>query len=166
MKMVKMIVVTGLPGTGKTTFAQALATEIKATHLNTDIIRDALGKRGQYDTATKAFVYENMLQQAETALHNGVDVIIDGTFYQQTWRKAFVQLAKKQQAAIYWIEIKADEALVRTRVSRPRPHSEADYAVYLKIKAAYEPIDMPCLELWSDRENLNDMIARAKIYVQ
>lgn len=38
-----LIIVTGLPGTGKTTFAEAFAQKGHFIHLNSDLIREALG---------------------------------------------------------------------------------------------------------------------------
>ena len=44
-----LLVVFGLPGTGKTTFARALAARLGLPHFNTDIIRAELGRKQQYE---------------------------------------------------------------------------------------------------------------------
>ncbi|MBK7872820.1 MAG: ATP-binding protein [Saprospiraceae bacterium] len=161
----KIIMIIGLPGTGKTTFAQLLAKSLDAVHINTDIIRDAMGKRGQYDAITKSSIYEELLNQTEASLQNQKNVIVDGTFYQKKLRTPYYKLAKKYHIPIFWMEIKANEALIRTRVSKRRAYSEADFEVYLKIKSQYEPLEAPSLELWSDQFELSEMVEQAKNYV-
>ncbi|MDX1940683.1 MAG: ATP-binding protein [Saprospiraceae bacterium] len=161
----KIIMIIGLPGTGKTTFAESLAKSLGAVHLNTDIIRDTMGKRGQYDLTTKTSIYEELLKLTEEHLQNKRSVAVDGTFYQKKLRIPFDELAKKYQIPIFWMEIRANEDIIRTRVNKRRAYSEADFEVYLKIKSQYEPLEAPNLELWSDQLELSDMVEQAKNYV-
>lgn len=158
--------ITGLPGTGKSTFATALAQAIGGKHLNTDIIREALGKRGQYDLDTKAAIYAEMLRQTAQLLENKEDVVVDGTFYQKKLRQPFLAVAQKYGANVHWMEISADESIVRTRVNCRRTHSEADFAVYLKIKSQYENLDAPHLDLRSDYLSVAEMVEQAKTYLE
>lgn len=162
----KIIMVTGLPGTGKSTFAHALALAIDARHLNTDIIRDALGKRGQYDAETKTAIYAEMLRQTSLALNRGENVVIDGTFYQQKLRLPYIAMAKKYATHIHWLEISADEQVIRARVNQRRTFSEADFEVYLKIKSEYENLDAPHLDLRSDLLGIPEMVEKARIYLE
>jgi len=162
----KMILITGLPGTGKSTFAKALAEATDAKHLNTDIIRDALGKRGQYDADTKAAIYAEMLRQTAQLLENGANVIVDGTFYQKKLRQPYLALAKKYGITIHWIEISAAEEVVRHRVSCCRDYSEADFDVYLKVKSQYEGLDAPHLALRSDQLSVPEMVEKTSIYLE
>ena len=89
--------ITGLPGTGKSTLAAALAAELGARHLNTDMIREEIGKKGQYDPETKAAIYRTMMHRAEQELRQGRDVVIDGTFYSEELRELFRKLARRRQ---------------------------------------------------------------------
>jgi predicted kinase len=162
----KIIMVIGLPGTGKSTFAHALAVAIGGRHLNTDIIRDALGKRGQYDSETKAGIYAEMLRQTSIALSRGENVVIDGTFYQQKLRLPYIAIAKKYEVPIYWMEIGADEQIIRSRVNQRRIFSEADFEVYLKIKSEYEHLDAPHLDLRSDLLGIPEMVEKARTYLE
>ena len=96
-----LIMITGLPGTGKTTYAQTLATSIKGRHFNTDIIRDQLGLRGQYDEASKKKVYESLFRQSRNYLEENLPVIVDGTFYKKELRQPFIELAEDLGCPIF-----------------------------------------------------------------
>ena len=88
------------PGTGKTTFARALASTLNANHLNSDMVRYASGKRGRYDTASKAVVYNELINRAEGYLKNRQQVIVDATFYKNILREPYIALAKKYNVKI------------------------------------------------------------------
>ena len=157
--------VTGLPGTGKSTLAAALAADLGVRHLNTDRIRDELGKKGQYDPESKKAIYREMLKRAEEELRQGHTVIIDGTFYSEEVRDLFRKLAHRRQCGLRWIELRAKEETIRRRVSGERPYSEADFQVYQKIKAIYEPLSVGHLVLWSDQMPLSELVRRATDYL-
>ncbi len=161
-----LVLIVGLPGTGKTTFAIELAKEIDAVHLNSDIIRSSLGKRGKYDTTSKAAVYKELHDRAEEMLKKRKNLIIDATLYKEILREPFKKLAQKFKIPVKWIELKAGEATVKQRVSKKRKYSEADFEVYLKIKAAYEPITQNHLILWTDVLSLEEMVEKALEYLR
>lgn len=161
-----LIVVLGLPGTGKTTFARALAAQTGARHLNTDMLRAELGLRGQYDETTKARVYDELLQLTRTTLRQGTPVVLDGTFYRQAFRDRISDLAQETGAVLKWLELRASAETVQQRVSGKRPYSEADFAVYQKIRKAFEPLKVERLSLDSDQQTLEAMLLRAREYLQ
>ena len=99
-----LVMVTGLPGTGKTTFARSLANHIKGIHLNSDMVRSELGKRGKYDTASKAGIYQKLQNRAEEILKQGKHVIVDATLYKNIVREPFIKLAEQYKTQIKWIE--------------------------------------------------------------
>ena len=159
-----LVLIIGLPGTGKTTFANALEQEIGAVHLNSDIIRTTSGRRGKYDASSKAAVYKELYDRAEELLDQQRDVVVDATLYKEVLRQPFEKLAKKYKTSIKWIELKADEAVIKERVSKKRKYSEADFEVYLKIKAVFEPLSQNHLILWSDVLTIEEMVEKAKEY--
>jgi predicted kinase len=157
-----LLVVFGLPGTGKTTFARALAEQLGQVHLNTDIIRSELGKKGQYDNLTKSAIYGQMLRRAREELQKGNSVILDGTFSREAFRDPFTGLGREFGFPVKWIEIRAGEEVVRERVSATRPYSEADFGVYRKIRGEFEPLKGgEVLTLHSDSGDLPAMLAKA-----
>ncbi|HLF62530.1 MAG TPA: AAA family ATPase [Saprospiraceae bacterium] len=163
--MTRMTIVCGLPGTGKSTFALALAESIGAVHLNTDRVRHALGRQGQYSLALKSAIYDSLLLRAREALNAGKDVVLDGTFYKEKLRRTFILLAEELQVPVHWIEMVASEKTVRERVSKTRPYTEADYSVYQKIKNEFDPLPPGRLTLDSDILKVDDMVRLAKEYI-
>ena len=160
-----LIIVLGLPGTGKSTFATAFAQKIKAEHLNTDKIRDQLGLRGKYDQETKSMIYQQMLSLARKKLKENQHVIIDGTFSNTEWRKKILSLANEFSCKISWFVMDADEAIIKERISKKRRYSEADFSVYKKVRNSYDPILYPNLVLHSDQYSVDEMIEQALNYL-
>lgn len=153
-----LLIVFGLPGTGKTTFARALAASLGLPHFNTDIIREELGRKQQYGIADKSFIYGRMLERARGEIQKGTGVVLDGTFHREIFRKPFTELGRDLGIPVKWIEVTAAEDLVRQRVSVTRPYSEADFDVFQKIRREFEPLGAEVLRLSSDTEDLSGMV--------
>lgn len=66
-----IIIITGLPGTGKTTIANALAKEIDAVVFSTDKIRKKIFRNPVYNEEDKRIVYNELFSQAEKYAKNG-----------------------------------------------------------------------------------------------
>ena len=102
---VRLAVVGGGPGTGKTTLARALADRVGAAVISTDEVRRALQSSGViageagvldaglYSDENVAVVYDEVLRQAEMQLAMGRSVILDGTWRDPRRRDQARQLA-------------------------------------------------------------------------
>lgn len=157
--------VVGLPGTGKSTFSRALAAHLDASHLNSDVIRTELDLRGKYSPEDKAKVYQTLQERTGELLKAGATVIVDATLYREDLRRPYVELAERLESPVHWIELNTGEDTVRERVAKQRPFSEADLAVYQKIKTLYEPLTAPHLTLQTDVDSLNTLVQAAKTFL-
>lgn len=88
-----LIVISGLPATGKTTFAAALAQHTSAVHLSVDAVEDALLRAGQdpgWITGVAAYEAVGAAAQQNLALGHVVvvDAVNDSEAARQTWRDA------------------------------------------------------------------------------
>ena len=160
-----IVLVAGLPGSGKSYFASRLAEHLHAIYIGSDEVRKSLDAFGKYSLPDKLAIYEVMADLAAENLEKGETVIIDATFYLKNMRRLFFALADKHSSELYLIHVEAKEELIRERVSKPRPDSEADFEVYKKIKGEYEPIDSPHLTLQSTNSNITQMINQAMQYI-
>lgn len=89
---VRLVLIGGGPGTGKTTLARGLADELAAQVISTDDVRRELQDSGVIDGAAGipnaglyggdnvAAVYDTVLQRASLMLANGQSVVLDGTW--------------------------------------------------------------------------------------
>lgn len=148
-----LLLIFGLPGTGKTTIARAFAQEFGATHLNSDILRRRMGLMGHYQLEEKEKVYAQLLQEAREALLHGETVVVDSTFYKESIREPFRALAKACAVPLRWVEVRATESSLKQRLKQPRPDSEADFGVYEKIRDQFEPLTEERLVLDTDVES-------------
>jgi predicted kinase len=91
----RLILLCGIPGSGKTTVGRALGTRLeRCVHVETDAIRAMLG-RAEYTSGESKFVYDAATSVAEEALRNRYDVILDATFPREEFRReALSRLAK------------------------------------------------------------------------
>ncbi|GAB2774681.1 hypothetical protein GCM10027275_17150 [Rhabdobacter roseus] len=154
----RLFLVMGLPASGKTSFARALAAALDGVHLSSDAIRAELARRGTYQDADKEAVYAEMLRRTAQVLSEGRDVVADATFHRQARRALFLNLAKAQEVPYRLIEIRASEATTRQRLQVPRPDSEATWAVYLLLKKEWEPPTEPHEVLYTDHATPEELV--------
>jgi len=160
-----LVLVAGLPGSGKTYFAKRLAERMRAEHLSSDVIRRQIGAQRNYTPGQKMAVYEELRRKAESALQQRRHVVVDATFYLAATRSMFYELTPASQLKPCVIEIFAEDAVVRDRLLRPRSDSDADYAVYRYIKGRFEPIENPHLRLDSSDNDAERMIEEALRFI-
>jgi len=160
-----IILVCGLPGSGKSYLAERLAKKCGAVYLSSDIVRQEMNARGHYSREDKLNVYKELQKQAAALCRQEKDVVVDATFFHHTLREMFLSLAKEIRVRIYVIEVTASEDLIRKRLKEPRPFSEADFKVYESVRDVFEEITMPHLVLESTNDNIDFMLDSAIEYL-
>jgi len=157
--------VMGLPGSGKTYFAKAFSKRIGGMHINSDITRKNLDKHPKYGTADKTVVYKAMFKKVCQALEKDKIVVVDATFSLQQYRRPYFDFIQKNKISLRLILIEADEHTIAHRLQKKRPDSDADFAIYKKIKSEFEPLNIAFLRLRSDQQSLEEMIEQSLSFV-
>jgi predicted kinase len=153
-----LIVISGLPGTGKTAVAAALAARMGAVHLSIDPIEDALlgaGLPRSWETGVAAYEAARVMAEQNLALGTSVlvDAVNDSGPARETWRTA----AANTEATLAFVLLTLDdEAEHRRRLDgrvRELTHvPEPSWADVLRRAAAYAPwADGACLRVDAKR---------------
>lgn len=127
-----LIVFAGLPGTGKTTLARALAARLGLVYLRIDSIEQAL-RVDCPGAADSPAGYGVARALAADNLRSGLTVVVDGVNAAPEARAAWVALAAQAKASLRWVEVCCtDAAEHRRRVQARTPdiagHQLPDWA--------------------------------------
>lgn len=160
-----IVIVFGLPGSGKSYFASRLAPLVHANYINSDLIRKKMHAMRTYSDREKLSVYDAMLAEMRRSIEQNSNLVLDATFYKQEIRKKFIDEATPA-GGIVFIEVKAEEPVIKERLKQKRPDSEADFEVYKIIEAQWEPFPKPHLTLASGDNNIEEMLLKAREYLQ
>jgi predicted kinase len=144
-----MVLMAGLPGTGKTTLARGLADRTQGALLGKDEIRAALfaSEDIEYSVEQDDFVMEIMLEAARFLLEKAPsrNVFLDGrTFSSRYQIDRVLQFASELTQPWRIIECVCSDASARRRLDlepdATHPARNRTFALYLEVKARFEPI--------------------------
>jgi len=136
-----IVIVCGLPGIGKTTFAKKLAPLINATILSTDKIRKELISSPTYEKDELRLIYDIMILLAKYLHDSGTNCILDATFNRGESRIEVYQKLGIQDKDFFVIECVCPENIIISRLKeRKNGYSDAGIEVYQKMKKIYEPV--------------------------
>lgn len=142
-----LVLVGGLPGTGKSTLARGLAAAAGFDVIRSDAVRKELigvspeTRLGDefYSAEWTDRTYAECLRRAEHELFEGKRVIVDATFKEDARRREFLALARRLCVPAVLCVCEANEAVTRQRLAaRTGDVSDADWRVY-RLAAWDEP---------------------------
>jgi predicted kinase len=141
----RLIMVGGLPGTGKSLLANGLKARVPgAVLLTSDVLRKILFPKPDYSQEESTRLFLAIHQLTEDLLKKGVTVILDATSLTEQNRKPLYDIAEKINAKLIIVWVTAPPAIVRqhmnARFAGATGNSDADWEVYEKLKPSVEKI--------------------------
>jgi len=169
-----IVMLAGLPGTGKSTLGRALAPRLAGVVLDKDIIRAALfpAPHVEYSARQDDFCQEIMLQTAAYlfAQQSPPHVLLDGrTFSRRYQRERVIGFCADQRATWAIVECVCAEQSAIVRLERAmaegsHPAANRTPELYRRVRSEWEPIDLPKLVVDTD-ESLESCVERALQYL-
>ena len=160
-----IVIVFGLPGSGKTYFAKHVAAMLGAAYISSDKLRKELFVAPSYSPEERILVYDEMLRRTMQAAEHGKEVVLDATFYTNALREKFIKTVQRT-THVFLIEVFADEDIIKERLAHPREDSDADFEVYKMLKNNWETFgEDHHLVLQSTNTNITDMLERTADYL-
>ena len=151
----RLIAVGGAIASGKSTLAEALASELAVPVLGSDRTRKFLAGvgptaplhtpawNGEYAEPFTEKVYAELLRQARVVLASGRSVVIDASFRTRALRAALKALGMPLGAAFVFVECEIPDAVQRARLAtRQQGVSVSDGRLEIldEFMARYEPV--------------------------
>ncbi len=135
-----LIVLSGLPGTGKSYLSRILAQRLAAVIVESDRVRKTLSSPPTYSAEESELVHRICRIVASMLLQRGASVIYDATNLVEFQREMIYHLADKSGAKLVIVQTVAPEEVVHERLERRKLHenaddiSDADWRIYQSMR--------------------------------
>lgn len=140
------VVVSGLPGTGKTFFCRKLAERQPFCILESDAIRKALFPYPDYSAAESARLFTVCHSLIERLLKEGVPVIFDATNLSERYREHLYRIGDRAGARLVLVRVEVPPTVAYQRLQArrngaiPEDKSDADWEIYKRMESRAEKI--------------------------
>ncbi|MFC1904146.1 AAA family ATPase [Chloroflexota bacterium] len=140
-----LIVVNGLPGTGKSYFCRKLAERLPFVILESDALRKTLFLSPSYSPEESARLFLSIHLLIERLLKKGTPVILDATNLAEREREYLYSITDRLDVKLIMVRVEAPPQVVFERLKDRRENTEnksdADWAVYQKMKESVQKIN-------------------------
>jgi predicted kinase len=159
-----LVIFRGLPGTGKSWLVRQIVSKLPGFHvLSRDVLRAAVLPHPSYTPEEKALVDDLVCSMTGFLLDRGRDVVIDGMALSSAARvDELVQIAESRKLPARIIECVCRQDTALSRIARDdgsHPAGDRGEALYVAVKARFQPVTHPFLTVDTDRENDSNVAA-------
>ena len=141
-----LVMLSGLPGTGKSFFALELVKRVPLLVLESDRLRKALVRDPKYTRGEHSRVFAACHLLLEEFLGQGRRVLFDAANLTERFRQPVYQIALLASAPLVLIRFTAPEETVRRRLANraagldPQNYSDADWLIHTRLRQGDQPI--------------------------
>ncbi len=139
-----LVLISGLPGTGKTYFSKKLSECLPFVTLESDALRRILNPSPNHGKAESARLFYAIHLLCETLLKEGHSVIVDATNLTEKYRRHFYDISDRLGFKLVIVHLTANEPVIKGRLDKRAKecdtHSDADWKVYLRMKKSVDKI--------------------------
>ena len=132
------IVVSGLPGTGKSHFCSRLTKRIPLVILESDALRKVLFPSPAYSIEESSYLFRACHLLVEKLLEGGVPLILDATNLSERHRERLYSIADHLDVKLILVRVEAPPEVVQERLKARRRElenkSDADWKVYQRMR--------------------------------
>jgi predicted kinase len=153
-----IVVMAGLPGTGKSTLARALAAELGGVVLSKDLLRAVLFPEAfvEYCAEQDDFCQDLMLRTAQYLInrHPDLTVLLDGRTFSKTYQiENAIETARRLNTQWRIIECVCSEETAQQRIESDHTHPARNrtFDLYTAVRSQFEPIILPKLVVDTDQ---------------
>lgn len=142
-----LIVLSGLPGTGKSYFARKLTQRLPFLVLASDKLRKALVPSPKYTPGESFRLFAACHRLIAESLAEGYPLIFDATNLAGAHREPLYYLADRMNVPLVMVRFTAPQEGIRQRLEQrgacrqPWDFSDADWLIYRRLYPTEEPID-------------------------
>lgn len=108
--MCKFIMMIGIPGSGKSTYAEKIASSEEGIVISSDKLREELFGN-VWEIEKNAFLFSEMFRRTQKYLNEGKNVIFDATNIRSSERKRILRKYKEAFKVCYYIKPSLDKVL-------------------------------------------------------
>jgi predicted kinase len=140
------IVVSGLPGTGKSYFCSKLAERLPFIILESDALRKTLFPSPIYSAPESSRLFQAIHHLIAGLLKRGIPLILDATNLSERYRERLYNIADRLNAKLILVRVEAPPEVVYQRLkdrageNNSKSNSDADWAVFQKMKPTVQKI--------------------------
>ena len=140
------IVVSGLPGTGKSYFCSKLAERLPFVILESDALRKTLFPSPIYSVPESSRLFQAIHHLIEELLKRGIPLILDATNLSERYRERLYNIADRLNAKLILVRVEAPPEVIYQRLKarseeiNSESSSDADWAVFQKMKPTVQKI--------------------------
>ena len=136
------LVVSGLPGTGKSYFPNKLAERLPILVLESDALRKILFSSPSYTPHESSRLFKAIHALIKKLLGKGISVILDATNLSERYREHLYSIADHLGSNLILVRVEAPPELVRKRLNLRRDDggnkADADWETYQKMRPSVQ----------------------------